>query len=253
MFPGSGVLVQARLGLPGLPALDVRNQCSGYLYALSIADAWLRAGVYKRVLVIGSEVHSSGLDYSPDGRAITALFGDGAGAVVLEAREVDADTIDAPGVLAVRLGADGAGAEQLWCEAPGSLLKPHLDAQVLAQKRHFPRMNGRAVFRHAIQTLERELKALLKAHDLDAAEARRALWLVPHQANRHINEHVAQALGLAPERVIHTIEGFGNTTAASIPMALDVARGQGLVGPGSLLLHAAFGSGFTWGTALVRL
>ena len=246
-FPGSGVLAAAALGLEQTPALDVRNQCSGYLYALSVADAWLRAGVYRRVLIIGAEVHSAGMDFSAQGRAITSLFGDGAGAVILEASQAHGQ--DAPGVLAVRLGADGRGAQQLWCESPGSATRPHIDEAALRQGRHYPKMNGRAVFRHAVQTLRREVSALLGEHEL----APSSLWLVPHQANRHINELLADELGIPQEQVLHTITRYGNTTAASIPMALDLGRRGGQLGAGQVIVHAAFGSGFTWGSALVRL
>lgn len=245
-FPGCGVFVQEALGIPGVPALDVRNQCSGYLYALSVADAWIRAGVYHRVLIIGAEVHSAGLDFSEQGKAIAVLFGDGAGAVILEGAAVEPD---GPGVLAIKLGADGRGAKQLWCEAPGSSLRPHISAQAVADGRHYPQMNGRAVFRHAVQTLEREIGALLEAHSVDIP----SIYFVPHQANRRINEIVGQAFGISPERMIHSIVDYGNTTAASIPMALDLGIQEGHLPAGTLVLHAAFGSGFTWGCALVRL
>lgn len=245
MFPGCGVLLQDAMGFGPIPALDVRNQCSGYLYALSVADAWIRAGVHRRVLVVGAEVHSAGLDFSEQGRTITMLFGDGAGAVVLEASE-DEDA----GVLGVRLGADGSGAEHLWCEVPGSRSGKHLTHKDLREGRHFPTMNGRTVFRRAIETLTRETSEMLEAHGV---EDRDRLVLVAHQANMRINEHLGKHLGLAPEQLVHTIQEFGNTTAASIPMALDVARRRGMLEPGTLVLHAAFGSGFTWGTALVKM
>ena len=244
-FPGCGVLAQRELGLGFVPALDVRNQCSGYLYALSVADAWIRADVYERVLVIGAEIHSAGLDVSEQGRGIAVLFGDGAGAVCLERGE------GAAGVVDVRLGSDGSGAEQLWCERPGSRGGSHITREDLRDGRHYPSMNGRAVFRRAIETLERELRAMLETHGIDPADER--LVFVPHQANRRINEHLARALGVPPEHVVHTITDYGNTTAASIPMALDVARRTGRAGEGSLVVHAAFGSGYTWGVAVVEM
>lgn len=243
-FPGCGVLAQRELGLGFVPALDVRNQCSGYLYALSVADAWIRAGVYERVLIIGAEIHSAGLDVSEEGRAIAVLFGDGAGAVCLGRGEVG-------GVREVRLGSDGAGAEQLWCERPGARGGTHITREDLRDKRHFPSMNGRAVFRRAIETLERELRATFDAHGIDPADER--LVLVPHQANRRINEHLARTLGVPDEHVVHTITEYGNTTAASIPMAFDVARRDGRIAPGSLVVHAAFGSGYTWGVGVVEV
>ena len=249
-FPGSGVFLQRKLGLVDIPALDVRNQCSGFLYGLSVADAWLRAGVYQRVLLVGAETHSPGLDMSERGRAVSALFGDGAGAVVLEARPQGAPHEPGEGALrGVRLGADGRGAENLWCERPGSTSRPHVDQQALVEGRHYPQMKGRAVFRRAVEVLERELRALLEEHHIDDLQR---LVLVPHQANRHINEMVAQRLGLEESQVVHTIGDYGNTTAASIPMALDIARRAGRIPEDHLVVIAAFGSGYTWGTALLR-
>ena len=247
-FPGSGVLLQDALGVAGLPALDVRNQCSGYLYGLQVAHAWLRSGIYERVLLVGAEIHSAGLDFSEEGRPITVLFGDGAGAVVLEAQPEGAE--GAAGVLQVRLGSDGSGAEQLYCERPGSRGGVHISVEHVRERRHFPRMNGRAVFRRAIGTLSQQLEQLLADQDLEDPSR---LVLVPHQANRRINEQVARVVGIEADQVVHTIERFGNTTAASIPMALDWARRQGRCEPGTVVAHAAFGSGFTWGTALVGL
>ncbi len=162
MFPGSGVLLQHSLGVPGLPALDVRNQCSGYLYALHVADAWIRAGVYERVLVVGAENQSAGLDISEQGRNIAVLFGDGAGAVVLEASEQE----DPGGVIEISLGADGSGAPQLCMERPGTIGGVHLTPEHLRRGKHYPSMNGRQVFRRAISTLTRELEALFYRHDL---------------------------------------------------------------------------------------
>ncbi|QDG52622.1 ketoacyl-ACP synthase III [Persicimonas caeni] len=250
-FPGSGVFLQRKLGLAPIPALDVRNQCSGFLYALSVANAWLATHTYERVLVVGSEAHSPGLDLSPEGRSVSLLFGDGAGAAVLEWRD-DGDA----GVIEVSLGADGKGAEALWCEAPGSTSRPHISSDDLEDGRHFPHMKGRTVFRDAVRTLEREITALFDRHGVgehDAATALDDILLVPHQANRRINEMVAKNLGLRDDQVVHTIDQFGNTTAASLPMALDIARRDGRARSGQMVAMAAFGSGYTWGTALLRL
>jgi len=200
------------------------------------------------VLIVGAEIHSAGMRFDHEGRSITALFGDGAGAVILRGSEGE----DEQGVLDVRLGADGSGAEQLWCELPGSRGGEHITEEDLRAGRHFPMMNGRAVFRHAVSTLTREVTALLEDHGLDD-DARASLVVVPHQANQRINELVAKQLRLNAERVVHTISHFGNTTAASIPMAFDIARRDGRIAPGALVVHAAFGSGYTWGTALVRM
>ena len=250
-FPGCGVLLQDALGVAGLPALDVRNQCSGYLYAMHVADAWIRAGVYNKVLVVGAEIHSAGLDFSEEGRAITVLFGDGAGAVILEGEEVEEGSTR--GILELTLGADGSGAEHLCCERPGTRSGTHITVEDIRNKRHYPTMNGRTVFRYAISTLMREISALTERH-AELLDARRAdLIMVPHQANQRINEHLATQLGLSEDQVIHTIENHGNTTAASIPMALDIARRDGRIKEGALIMHAAFGSGFTWGTGLIGL
>ena len=244
-FPGTGVYLADALGLHAVPALDVRNQCSGFLYGLSVADAWLATGRYRRVLLVGSEVHSTSLDYSPEGRNVTALFGDGAGAVALAWEEGD------NGLLDIRLGADGSGAELLWCEVPSARLHPSMSAAYVQQGRHYPQMQGRAVFKRAVETLEREIRTV--AAEVEALTPLQEVLVIPHQANRRINEMVAQRVGLTSEQVVHTIDRFGNTTAASIPIALDIARRDGRAHPGRVVLFAAFGSGFTWGTAVARM
>ena len=242
--PGSGCLLQRKLGLGPVPALDVRNQCAGFLYGLSIADSWVRTGAYRKILLVGAEVQSTGLDLSTRGRDVAVLFGDGAGAVV-----VGQAPDDERGVLSICLHADGAGAEQLWIEAPASRHAPRLSPQMLAQGRHFPQMNGRQVFRWAVEKMpevafETLQKAGLTLSDVDL--------LVPHQANRRISEMVAARLQLPAEKVVHNIEKYGNTTAATIPMALDRAFKDGRIEPGTTVLMTTFGSGFTWGGAVVR-
>lgn len=244
VFPGSGVFLQRKLGVTDIPALDVRNQCSGFLYGLSIADAWLRGGVYERILLVGAEVHSAGLDFSEEGRSVTVLFGDGAGAWILE-RSADGDG----NVRDVRLGSDGRGAENLMCRAPGSASRPHLDVSTLDQKHQFPEMKGRAVFRAAVERLEKEVASLLDDHGLAPDE----ILFVPHQANLRISEMVASRLGIPDDRVVATIQHHGNTTAASIPSAFDVARRADRMPPGTPVVIAAFGSGYTWGSALVQM
>ena len=241
-FPGSGVFLQARLGIPGIPALDVRNQCSGFLYGLSIADAWIRAGVYQRVLLVGSEVHSTGLELAERGQAVTAMFGDGAGAVILEGS-------DEPGVLDVKLGADGRGVESLWSELPSSTLSPIFDASYLRDGRQYPQMKGRSVFRKAVETLSKMLSDMLSENDIELS----SVIYVPHQSNLHICNMVAQMLGIADQHVVKTIQTHGNMTAASIPAALSVALEQGIVKTGDTVLMGAFGSGYTWGGSLIRM
>lgn len=245
-FPGNGMLLQAALGLTKIPALDVRNQCSGFLYGLSVADAWIQAGVYQRVLLVGSEIHSTGLNLSRDGRDVAVLFGDGAGAVVLEAVEEESGQ---PGqLLDLSLGADGSGAELLMVERPGSKFHPRITVEDIEAGRHFPVMEGRQVFRRAVEVLTREIQDTIERLDLE----REKIVLVPHQSNRRINELVAQRVGIAPERVVHTIEEYGNTTAASIPMALYQGLKRGIIQKGDLVIMAAFGSGLSWGTAVFQ-
>lgn len=243
-FPGSGVFLGERLGLEGLPALDIRNQCSGFLYALSVGHGWISTDMYERVLLVGAEAHSPGLNLSPEGRNVSVLFGDGAGAVVLEAGP------EGMGLLDIDLGADGSGARNLWCELPGTAKRPHITREDLDDGRHYPQMRGRAVFRAAVEHLERELGSLFDRNGLDPAT--HDVLLVPHQANRRINEMVAARLGVPDNQVVHTIDEYGNTTAASLPMALDTARRSGRARQGRLVAMAAFGSGYTWGTALLK-
>lgn len=243
-FPGSGCLLGHKLGLPGVPALDVRNQCSGFLYGLSVADAWIRAGMYEKVLLVGSEVHSTGLDFTDRGRDVAVLFGDGAGAVVVgRARD------ERHGLLSCCLHADGSAARDLWVEAPASAHVPRLTAEMLEEGRHYPKMNGKQVFRWATDkmpqvALEAVAKAGLELSDIDL--------FVPHQANMRINQLVAWRLEIPEEKVVHNIENYGNTTAATIPMALDAALADGRLKDDTTVLMAAFGAGFTWAGAVLR-
>ncbi len=244
-FPGSGCFLAQKLGLPGVPALDVRNQCSGFLYGLSIADAWVRAGVYERVLLVGAEVHSTGLDFTDRGRDVAVLFGDGAGAAIIGAAKKPHH-----GVRAIRLHADGSGAKDLWLEAPSSAHMPRLTQEMLVSGRHFPAMNGKAVFRWATEKMPEVVREVMS--DADMSIDRIDLF-VPHQANLRINQLVAQKLGIAEEKTVRNIEKYGNTTAATIPLGLSEAWQEGKCREGSNVLFAAFGSGYTWGGAVVTL
>ena len=243
MFPGNGVLVQQALGLGHVGALDVRNACSGFLYSLSVADAFVRIGRYRCVLVIGAEVQSTGIDLTTAGRDMAVLFGDGAGAAVVEPCE------DGRGVLAWSLHSEGAFAQDLWCEAPTSRVPGRVTPEMLAERRHIPSMNGRQVFKNATTRFPEVIQEVLAAagHTLDEVAL-----VVPHQANQRIGDAVAQRLGLPPEKVFQNIQRYGNTTAASIPIALTEARDAGLVKPGDLVVLAAFGAGFAWGAAAIR-
>lgn len=244
-FPGSGCFLGDKLGLPGVPALDVRNQCTGFLYGLKVADAWIRCGMYDRVALVGAEVHSTALDFSDEGRDVTVLFGDGAACAIL-GRTDEEDR----GVIDVEVHADGSGAKELWLEAPASAYNPRLTHEMIDNRTVYPSMNGRHVFRWATAKMPEVSQSVLKRNGLSVKDLD---LLVPHQANKRINELVSQKLGIAAEKVVHNIQKYGNTTAASIPLALSEAVVEGRAQRGDLVLMPAFGSGFTWGAALVRL
>jgi 3-oxoacyl-[acyl-carrier-protein] synthase III len=243
-FPGGGVYLQRKLGVPGVPAMDIRNQCTGFLYGLSVADAWIRMGQYRRILLVGAEVHSTGMDFGPNGRDLGVLFGDGAGVAILGPTD-DADR----GVLSSHLYADGQGAELLWCESDSSARFPRISHEDLDAGRHYPLMNGRQVFKNAVTRMPESVRTALAAHDLSIDDID---LLVAHQANLRINQMVGQELGLGEDRVYNNIQRFGNTTAATIPIALDECVQQGRLNRGDLLMLTAFGSGFTWGSSIIR-
>jgi 3-oxoacyl-[acyl-carrier-protein] synthase-3 len=243
-FPGDGCFLNAKLGIPGVPALDVRNQCSGFLYGLSVADAWIRAGVYRRVLLVGSEVQSTGIDASSRGRDVAVIFGDGAGAALLEAT-------DEPerGVLSVHLHADGRFATDLWCDAPGSKYHPRIDAAMIESGAVYPHMEGQKVFKHAITKMPEVMREALDKNGLTTRDLK---LVVPHQANLRISQMVQRSLELRDDQVFNNVQRYGNTTAASIPLALAEAVRERGVSRGDLVGLCAFGAGFTWASALVR-
>jgi len=238
-FPGSGVLLQDKLGIDTIGALDIRNQCTGFIYGLSIADQYIKTGMYDCILVVGSEIHSTGLDFSTRGRDVAVLFGDGAGAAIV----VPSDKND-KGILSTHLHSEGKYAKELWVEIPGSFYHPRVTHEMLNEGRHYPKMNGRNVFRHAITRFQEVIKESLDANDFDL--------LITHQANLRITEMVASMLGIPQDKVYNNIMKYGNTTAASIPIAFDEAVEKNLVRDGSLICLSAFGSGFTWASALIR-
>jgi 3-oxoacyl-[acyl-carrier-protein] synthase III len=243
-FPGTGVFLQRELGVPGIPALDLRAQCSGFMYGLSVANAWIRSGQYGTVLLVGVEIHSTGLDVSTRGRDLAVLFGDGAGAVVLTATE-DEDR----GVLSTHVHADGRYAEMLWAEAASSKKHPRITPEDIAEGRHYPRMEGRDVFKHAVRRMPEVVIEALDANGLATTDLD---LLIPHQANLRISQMVQRRLELSDDQVVNNIQRYGNTTAATIPIALAEAVREGRLASGDLLCMVAFGSGFTWGSALVR-
>jgi 3-oxoacyl-[acyl-carrier-protein] synthase-3 len=245
-FPGSGCFLGHKLGLPGVPALDVRNQCSGFLYGLSIADAWVRAGVYRNILLVGAEVHSTGLDLTDRGRDVAVLFGDGAGAAV-----IGAATEPEQGLKSLILHADGSGAKDLWTEIPASAYAPtRVTKEQLDEGRQFPQMVGKQVFRWATEKMpEVARNAMAKA----GVTPDQIDLFVPHQANLRINQMVGAKLGIPEAKTVANIEKYGNTTAATIPLGLSEAWREGRCKRGSNVLMAAFGSGYTWAGAVVTL
>jgi 3-oxoacyl-[acyl-carrier-protein] synthase-3 len=246
-FPGTSFFLQERLAVGEIPCFDLRAQCSGFVYSLAVARSLIEAGQFQRLLVVGCEVHSTGIDLSDAGRDVAVLFGDGAGAVVVEANE---DDDDPSAILEVRLHAEGRHANKLWIEAPGSGFHPvRIDHELIEQRRHFPRMEGRFVFKHAVKRMPEVLLEALGAASLKLEDVDLFLF---HQANLRINEYVAQQLEIPPERCLHNIDRYGNCSAASIPILLDEAARGGRLARGQLVALTTFGSGFSWSCAVVR-
>ena len=260
-FPGCGVLLQRAMQMKEIGALDVRNQCSGFVYALSVADQFIKTGMYKNILVVGSEKHSFGLDFSTRGRNISVIFGDGAGAVVLQPT-----TKEGHGILSTHLHSDGESAEILAMYNPGThanhwapeKLADFDDAEIgelfmshamIDKAQLFPNMDGPAVFKKAVVKFPEVIMEALVKHGLTPADLK---MLIPHQANLRIAQFVQQKLKLRDDQVHNNIQKFGNTTAASVPIALCEAWEEGKIKEGDLVCLAAFGSGFTWASALIR-
>jgi 3-oxoacyl-[acyl-carrier-protein] synthase-3 len=246
-FPGTSYFLQARLGLDETPCFDLRAQCSGFLFSLGVADSFIRAGQFERVLVVGCEIHSAGLDRSTAGRDVTVLFGDGAGAVILEANSDDSDPA---GILECRMHSEGQHAKKLWLEAPSCALYPRMTHELIEEGRVWPKMDGRFVFKNAVTRMPQVLHEALNATSLKVGDID---WFLFHQANLRINEFVAKQMELPPEKCPSNIQRYGNCSAAAIPMLLDEIRRDGRAKPGQLVAMTGFGSGFTWGSAIVRL
>ena len=242
-FPGSGVLLQRELCLEGIGALDIRNACSGFIYALSVADQYIKTGMYKNILVIGAEIQSSALELTDRGRAVSVIFGDGAGAVVLQA--IDGD----PGVLSTHLHADGRYAEELYVKDPGSSRANRLTHEMLDGTSIRAYMNGSTVFKHAVVKFQEVIFEALKANDLEVQDID---LFIPHQANLRISMAIQHKLGLTDDQVYNNIMRYGNTTAASIPIAMSEAWEEEKIKEGNLICLASFGSGFTWASSLIR-
>jgi 3-oxoacyl-[acyl-carrier-protein] synthase-3 len=245
-FPGAGVLVQRDLGLKTVGALDIRNQCSGFVYAISVADQYIKTGMYKNILVIGSEVQSTGLDMTDRGRGVSVIFGDGAGAAVLS-REEDLSK----GILSTHLHAEGQHAEELFVKAPGmgdrwvTDIIADLDAD---DDSYFPYMNGQFVFKNAVVRFAEVINEGLQANGLQVSDID---MLIPHQANLRIAQYIQKKFDLTDDQVFNNIQKYGNTTAASIPIALTEAWEQGKIKSGDTVVLAAFGSGFAWGSVII--
>ena len=246
-FPGCGVQVQEMLEIDTCPALDVRNQCSGFIYAISVADQFIKTGMYKNILVIGSENHSGGLDFTDRGRSVSVIFGDGAGAAVLTRSDHNGQ-----GILSTHLHSEGKHALELSLKGPST---NHWVPEIIAENPqgddipYYPYMNGQFVFKNAIQRFSEVINEGLEANGLEVADID---MLIPHQANLRISQFVQQKFKLGDDKVYNNIQRYGNTTAASIPIALTEAWEEGKIKEGDVVVLAAFGSGFTWGSAIIK-
>ncbi|WP_439504601.1 3-oxoacyl-ACP synthase III family protein [Sediminibacterium sp.] len=260
-FPGCGVLVQRAMQMKEVGALDIRNQCSGFVYALSVADQFIKTGMYKNILVIGSEKHSFGLDFSTRGRNVSVIFGDGAGAVVMQPTEKEGQ-----GILSTHLHSDGESAEILAMYNPGShanhwgtkdyasfddaeISQMFMSHQMIDNAQNYPYMDGPAVFKKAVVKFPEVIMESLHKNGYESTDIN---MLIPHQANLRISQFVQQKLKLQDHQVYNNIMNYGNTTAASIPIALCEAWEKGMIKEGDLVCLAAFGSGFTWASALMK-
>lgn len=245
-FPGPGVELQNQLGLKTIGALDIRNQCSGFIYALSVADQFIKTGMYKNILVVASEVQSLGLDMTTRGRGVSVIFGDGAGAVVLTRSD------DGSGILSTHLHSEGEHAKELAVLAPG--MGGRWVTDILAENNpddesYFPYMNGQFVFKHAVVRFSQVINEGLQANNLQVSDID---MLIPHQANLRISQFIQKKFELNDDQVFNNIQKYGNTTAASIPIALTEAWEQGKIKKGDNVVLAAFGSGFTWASAIIK-
>ena len=245
-FPGSGVIVQQHLEIPTCPAMDIRNQCSGFIYALSTADQFIKTGMYKNILIIGSENHSGGLDMTTRGRGVSVIFGDGAGAVVLS-RSEDPDKR----ILSTHLHSEGQFAEELALIGPSTnrWVPEILEANDPTDISYYPNMNGQLVFKNAVVRFSEVILEGLQQNNLTSEQID---MLIPHQANLRISQFIQRKFGLNDDQVYNNIMRYGNTTAGSIPIAMTEAWEEGKIKSGDLVVLAAFGSGFTWGSALIR-
>ena len=245
-FPGGGVEIQEMLGMRTIPAMDIRNQCTGFIYALSVADQFIKTGMCKNILVLGSENHSGGLDFSDRGRSVSVIFGDGAGAAVVSRNDSNKG-----GILSTHLHSEGKHKNELSLQGPSTgYWVPEIIADNPQENiPYYPYMNGQFVFKHAIARFVEVIEEGLQANNLGVADID---MLIPHQANLRISQFIQHKMKLDDSKVFNNIQKFGNTTAASIPIALTEAWEAGKIKEGDLVVLAAFGSGFTWGSAIIR-
>lgn len=242
-FPGGAVQVQEKMGMKNIGAFDLRAACSGFVYGLSVADQFIRTGAHETILLIGAEVQSVALEFDTEHRHMAVLFGDGAGAVILQSSE------NGDGVLSTHLHSDGKHLQDLWLPAPGSKYKPFMSKRLIDDGLHTPFMNGREVFKNAVTRFPEVINEALKHNNLSMDDV---ALVIPHQANLRISQAVAKRLGVGMDKIYSNIHKYGNTTAASIPIAMSEALEEGRFGPGDNIILAAFGAGFTWGSAAIR-
>lgn len=249
-FPGIGVQIQSKLKAPQIPAYDLRNQCAGFLYGAELAASLVKAGQYEHILLVGAEVHSTGIDISTRGRDIAVLFGDGAGSCIVSRGKNSNSKLNFE-FLGSELHSDGDHMKELWCEHPGSAHFPtRITSDLLEEDKLFPKMNGKVVFQHAVKNMTEVSLSLLSKLGLASSDV--SLFL-PHQANLRINSMVAEQLGFTEQQVFNTIQKYGNTTAATIPIGFTDAIEAEAIKPGMIILSAAFGSGFVWGATAWRV
>ncbi len=242
-FPGCATQIQDRMGMKNIGAFDLKAACSGFIYGLSVADQFIKSGVHERILLVGAEAQSVAIKFDSEHRDLAVLFGDGAGAVVLQPSDDDT------GVLSTHLHSDGSHVEDLWMPAPGSNFRPFISKEIIDDEMHIPYMNGREVFKNASIRFPEVIQEALKHNNLALEDIK---LIIPHQANLRISQMVAKRLGVALEKIYSNIHRYGNTTAASIPIAMSEALDEGKFSQGDTIILAAFGSGFTWASAAIK-
>ena len=242
--PGSGCVLQEKMGFNEIGALDIRVQCSGFIYGLSIAEQYIRTGNFKNILLIGAEVQSTAMNLTDEGRDTAIIFGDGSGAAIISATEEN------KGILSTHMHSEGKYLKELWLEAPASNAgHPRITREVLDEGKQYLKMNGKEVFRHAITRFPEVINEALEANNLTSENIN---LLIPHQANLRITQMVQKRLGLSNDQVFSNIHKYGNTTAATIPIALAEAFNEGRIKEGDILVLAAFGAGFTWASTIMK-